>query len=188
MKAWEENISTAGYLVTTHSGRQPPVEHLKSAIGEAYFAVLHGLQSMCADCFIGEEDDPDTPDKAWLEAYRSLKHGVIYSACTNVDMEFFPEYIRSLARNISFLQTARQSIEYHPRTKVDHKVAEFCVELAKNCIRAITDCPKKDRIAFSAWIAFERKGGVADARKRARSNDPDALDPRANSRNRSRKR
>lgn len=63
MKAWEESLSTARYLSSPHDGRRPPREHLKSAIGDAYYAVFHRLQSMCADCFIGEEDDPNTPKK-----------------------------------------------------------------------------------------------------------------------------
>lgn len=187
MKAWEESLSTARYLISTHDGRVPPVEHLKSAIGDAYYTVFHRLQSMCADCFIGDEDDPNTPDKAWLEAYRSLTHGVIYSACVHTDVHVFPQNMQSVADSVVMLSNARRSIDYHPRTNVDLEVAQACLRLAEHCLDMISECPKRDRIAFSAWIAFERKGGVADARSRARSSDPDALDPRSNSRNRSRK-
>ena len=176
MKTWEENLSTAEFLVSTEGGRSPPQEHLKTAIGDSYFAVLHGLQTMCADCFIGDEDDPNTPRKAWLETYRSLKHGVIASACLHPDMQHFPEKVKSLATGVAFLQEARRSIHYHPRTAVDYGRAKLCVTIAKQCLNSITDISEKDRTAFSAWIAFERKGGVADARKRARSDDPDALD------------
>lgn len=76
MKAGEESLSTASYLVSTTGGRRPPREHLKSAIGEAYYTVFHRLQSMCTDCFIGDEDDPNTPNKAWLARHRLLKHGM----------------------------------------------------------------------------------------------------------------
>lgn len=176
MKAWEEKLSTAEFLVSTAGGRRPRLEHLKTAIEDAYYAVFHGLQTMCADCFIGEEYAPSTPDKAWLEAYRSLKHGVIYSACCHPDMKFFPKHIQSVADSIAYLQDARQSIEYHPRTNVDLERAKFCVRLATECLDIINESSKKDRIAFSAWVAFERKGGVADARKRARSKNPDALE------------
>ena len=176
MKAWEEYITTAEFLVTIKCGQSSSQKHLKTAIGDAYFAVLHGLQTMCADCFIGIEDDPDTPKKAWLEAYRSLKHGVIYSACLHPDLKHFPEQVQSVASNVVFLQEARRSIHYHPRTAVDNGRAKFCVSIARQCLNSITEISKKDRTAFSAWIAFERKGGVADARKRARSDDPDALD------------
>ena len=131
---------------------------------------------MSANCCIGEEDAPDTPDKAWLEAYRSLKHGVVRSACTHPDINRFPDRVQSLARSIGFLQNARHSIDYHPRTRVDIGISRFCVPMARKCIKGINELPKKDRIAFSAWIAFERTGGVADARKRAKSSDPDALD------------
>ncbi len=176
MKAWEEKLSTAELLVSTEGGRIPHQEHLKTAIGDAYFAVFHGLQTMCANCFIGEENDPETSDKAWLEAYRSLKHGVIYSACLHPDLVFFPDHIRSLAESIAYLQDARQSIEYHPRTIVDLENTKTCVRLAKQSLKSMREGKKKDRIAFSAWVAFERKGGVADARKRARSKNPDALE------------
>ena len=176
MKVWEEKLSTAEFLTSTEGGRIPNKEHLKTAIGEAYYAVLHSLETMCANCFNGEENAPETPDKAWLEAYRSLKHGVVRSACTHPDIKRFPDRVKSLAKNIDFLQTARHSIDYHPRTYVDLGIAWFCVSVAKECIESINELPKKDRIAFSAWIAFERTGGVADARKRARSSDPDALD------------
>ena len=76
MKAWEEELSAAEFLVSADGGRRPPDECLKSAIGEAYYAVLHGLQTMCADCFIGEEDDLSTPSKSRLEAHRLVKHGM----------------------------------------------------------------------------------------------------------------
>ena len=175
MKAWEEKLSTAEFLTSTDGGRKPNQEHLKSAIGEAYYAVLHGLETMCANCFIGEENAPDTPDKAWLEAYRSLKHGVIRSACTHPDIKRFPDRVKSLASSIGFLQNARHSIDYHPRTQVNLQISRFCVSMARRCIESINELPKKDRIAFSAWIAFERTGGVADARKRAKSSEPDAL-------------
>lgn len=176
MKAWEQKLSTAKFLVSTESGRIPPTEHLKTAVEDAYYAVFHGVQTMCADCFIGEENAPNTPDKAWLEAYRSLRHGVVYSACRHQDMEFFPEHIRSATDNIAYLQNARQAIEYHPRTEVDLEKAIFCVNMAMRCLDIIINSSEKDRIAFSAWVAFERKGGVADARKRARSETPNALD------------
>ena len=163
-------------MVSTESGQVPPIGHLKTAVEDAYYAVFHGIQDMCADCFIGKENDPSTPDKAWLEAYRSLRHGVVYSACRHQDMDFFPEHIRSAADNIAYLQNARQAIEYHPRTDIDLEKAIFCVNIAEQFLDIIFNSSRKDRIAFSAWVAFERKGGVADARKRARSVNPNALD------------
>ena len=46
MKAWEEKLSTAEFLTSTNDGRKPNQEHLKTAIGEAYYAVLHGLEAV----------------------------------------------------------------------------------------------------------------------------------------------
>ena len=98
---------------------------------------------MCANCFIGDENAPDTPDKAWLEAYRSLKHGVVRSASTHPDIKRFPDRVKSLAKNIGFLQTARHSIDYHPRTRVDLGILRFCVSMARKCIEGINELPKR---------------------------------------------
>ena len=53
--------------------------------------------------------------------------------------------------------------------------AKGFVDIAIQCIEIIENARRKDRLAFASWIVFDRKGGVADARARARTKDPTAF-------------
>lgn len=53
--------------------------------------------------------------------------------------------------------------------------AKGFVDIAIQCIEIIENARRKDRLAFAYWIVFDRKGGVADARTRARAKDPTAF-------------
>ena len=57
------------------------------------------------------------------------------------------------------------------------KQVKGLVTLAEECIRTIGNAKGKDRLAFGAWIMFDRTGGVKEARSRARAVDPTALFP-----------
>ncbi len=52
------------------------------------------------------------------------------------------------------------------------------VSIANDCIKKIGSAKRKDRLAFAAWIMFDRSGGVKDARGLARAIDPTALFPK----------
>ena len=59
---------------------------------------------------------------------------------------------------------------------VELEQAKGFIDVASHCIQLIRNARMKDKLAFATWIVFERKGGVADARTRARSKDPTAME------------
>ena len=177
--SYAEDVAVAAHYIGS-----VPSEHLSAqvmlriAIHTSYQAVLHCLQRMCADEFIGDESDEDRPNKAWHEVYRALRHDVIRRSCQDNDIRHFRQEFRALAMGIYSLQQARFSADYDSRTVVDSRQVQGLVRVAEDCIKTITNAKRKDRLAFAAWIMFDRTGGVKDARSRARSVDPTALFPK----------
>ena len=174
----EDMAVAASYISSVQFENLSPQVMLRISIHTSYQALLHCLQQMCADEFIGDETDEDRPNKAWHEVYRALRHDVIRRSCQDNDIKHFRPEFRALARGIYSLQQARFSADYDSRTVVDLKQVKGLVTLANDCIKTIGNAKRKDRRAFAAWIMFDRTGGVKDARSRARSIDPTALFPR----------
>ena len=85
----DDLIKTAELLCSPSLGRKRSQAMLKMGVYASYQALLHCLQNMCADGFIGDESEEDRPDTAWHEVYRSLKHEVLRKACSHQDMRFF---------------------------------------------------------------------------------------------------
>ena len=172
----DDLIESAELLCSSALGRTPSQAMLKLGVYASYQALLHCLQNMCADGFIGDESVEDRPDKAWHEVYRSLQHEVLRRACSHQDMRFFPPEFRYVGKGVLSLQKARYAAGYSLMSFVELGQAEGYIRLAKDCIKIIRNARTKDKLAFATWIVFERKGGVADARTRARSEDPTAME------------
>lgn len=169
-------LETADLLCSSALGRTPSQAMLKMGVYASYQALLHCLQNMCADGFIGDESEEDRPDKAWHEVYRSLQHEVLRKACSHQDLRFFPPEFRYVAAGVISLQKARYAAGYSLMSVVELEQAKGYVDLASHCIEIIRNARMKDKLAFATWIVFDRKGGVADARSRARSKDPTAME------------
>ena len=172
----DDLIETAELLCSPSLGRTPSQAMLKMGVYASYQALLHCLQNMCADGFIGDESEEDRPDKAWHEVYRSLQHEVLRRACSHQDLRFFPPEFQDIASGVLSLQKARYAAGYSLMAIVQSGQAKGYINIAKHCIEIIKNARMKDKLAFAAWIVFERKGGVADARARARSEDPTAME------------
>lgn len=171
----DDLIDVAKSLCIPARGVFPTQAALKTAIHNCYQAVFHGLQNMCANELIGDETDKDCPINAWFEMYRALKHETLLQACSFQELRIFPKEFHVLGLSVRMLQKARHSANYNIRSQVKMSDAVGIIETAERCIGIIKNARKKDRLAFSAWIILDRRGGVADARKRARSEDPTAL-------------
>ena len=175
MSFGDDLIETAELLCSPALGRTPSQAMLKMGVYASYQALLHCLQNMCADSFIGDESEADRPDKAWHEVYRSLQHEVLRKACGHQDLKFFPPEFRSVGSGVLNLRKARYSAGYSVMTVIEVEEAQGFIDLASDCIELIRNAQRKDKLAFAAWIVVERKGGVADARTRARSKTPTAM-------------
>lgn len=130
---------------------------------------------MCADSFIGDDSEEDRPEKAWHEVYRALQHETLRRACAHPDLRLFPPEFHNIGDGVLNLQKARYSADYSLASVVDIEEAKGFIDIASNCINSVKNARKKDKLAFASWIVFERKGGVADARTRARSKNPTAM-------------
>lgn len=108
----EDMAAAARYISSVPSEHLSAQVMLRIAIHTSYQAVLHCLQRMCADEFIGDESDEDRPNKAWHEVYRALRHDVIRRSCQDNDIRHFRPEFRALARGIYSLQQARFSADY----------------------------------------------------------------------------
>lgn len=171
----DDLIDVAKGLCIPAYGANPTQAALKTAIHNCYQAVFHSLQNMCANELIGDETDKDCPINAWFEMYRALKHETLLQACSFQELRIFPKEFHLLGVSVRFLQKARHSADYNIRSQVTQSDARGTIEMAETCIEILRNARKKDRLAFSAWIILDRRGGVADARKRARSGNPTAL-------------
>lgn len=176
--SYAEDLSEAAkFIASVRTEHLSSQAMLRLAIHASYQALLHCLQRMCADEFVGNELDEDVPTKAWHEVYRALRHDVIRRSCQDRDIEHFPKEFRELAQGIYSLQQARFSADYDSRVLVNVVQVDGLVTLARDCIKIIGDANRKNRVAFATWIMFDKTGGVKDARNRARSKDPTALVP-----------
>ena len=58
---------------------------------------------------------------------------------------------------------------------VELEQAKGYISSARHCIAIIRNARRKDKLAFVAWIVFDRQSEVADAGARARYEDPTAM-------------
>ncbi len=77
----EDMTVAADFFSSVQSEHLSAQVMLRITIHASYQALLHCLQRMCADEFIGDDSDEERPNKAWHEAYRALRHDVIRRSC-----------------------------------------------------------------------------------------------------------
>jgi hypothetical protein len=76
-----ELIAQANRLAKA-TGRKPLQVDLKRAVSAAYYAMFHAMAKECADTIAGT--GRHRSDKAWVQVYRALEHGVAKNACKQV--------------------------------------------------------------------------------------------------------
>lgn len=109
----------ADFIATVQEDHISTQAMLRIAVHTSYQALLHCLQQMCADEFIGGEKDKDRPNKTWHEVYRALRHDVIRRSCQHSDLNYFPPEFRELAKSVYSLRQTRFSTDYDSRTVVN---------------------------------------------------------------------
>ena len=165
-----ETLEVAARLCLGFDDAAPTQAALKSAVGDAYYALFSALATSCADSFARKEGEPDRSDHAWVEVYRFLNHGTAADAFIKIRNVPFPDDIKYFGWVFLQLQEARQSAAYNPLVEVDAMNVLVLVEWVHDSIIKLRAATEKDRIALAAWVLFPSSSkGVADARKRARS-------------------
>jgi len=161
-------LETARGLIP-NKRRKPTQANLRRAISTSYYAVFHALAKVCADSLVGATKSK-RPNKAWVEVYRGLTHGLCKEACTNASGIAFPPAIHDFADAFVQLQDARHMADYDPMVRPTKEQAQFYAELADQSIKALRSAPSNDRKAFAAWVLITSRG-AKEARKRVKGGD-----------------
>lgn len=157
-------IGTARKLVPQSGGR-PTQADLRRGISTAYYAVFHALAKCAADNLVGATKK-SRPNKAWVEVYRGLGHGTCKQACRKANQINFPDDIHTFADEFVQLHAAREDADYDPYVRPKLDTARLHIDVAEKCINLLNSAPKKDKIAFVAWVLITSRG-ADQARKRS---------------------
>ncbi|MCY4184321.1 MAG: hypothetical protein OXD45_03260 [Rhodobacteraceae bacterium] len=162
-------IAIARELVNRDHPRQA---YLNRAMSTAYYAMFHALCRNCADTLVGPEGTPDRSSHAWNQAYRAVEHGYAKNQCKRKPvMDRFPETIRNFAVYFVTLQELRHEADYDPAISFQPDEVLNAIVDAEVMIDKLNNSTKRDRQAFSVWIAMNRR----HKNEEFESNKPDWL-------------
>ncbi len=104
-------MDLAESLIEGVGDREPDHAEMARGAGTAYYAMFHAAARVISDVLIG--DDPASrPNRAWVEFYRGLDHGVANTACDRAKKFPFPPEIQKFAEDFVTLQVARHALDY----------------------------------------------------------------------------
>lgn len=155
-------LDSARALCPSNTGKKPKQADLRRAVSAAYYAAFHELARTCADALVGKTKSK-RPNKAWVEVYRGLDHGVAKDACHRAVNISFPVGILDFADAFKQLQAARHGADYDPMIRVSKVEVLGFISLAEDCINALKSAGDNDKVAFAAWVLITSKGAT-DAR------------------------
>jgi uncharacterized protein (UPF0332 family) len=164
----ESFLKTAERLVPK-SAKRPTQANLRRSISTSYYAIFHALAKLCADALVGKTKS-SRPNKAWVEVYRGLSHGSCKKACNGAGNVDFPQELKDFSDAFVQLQEARHDADYNPMVRPRKENAIFCLELAKQSIRALKAVSSTDRTAFATWVLITSQG-AQQAKERVRAGD-----------------
>ena len=159
------HLAVAKRLATT---KRPSQSEIRRSISSAYYAVFHALARTCANSLVGKTPS-QRPNKAWVEVYRGLNHGVCRKACEQAHTVAFPVCIQEFADAFHQLQEYRHKADYDPDikfSKVDAETWQGIAQLSMNSLRSANNVDKK---AFAAWVLISSQG-AKNARKANNAN------------------
>lgn len=166
-------IESAKTLCQAGAGKKPKQANLRRAVSAAYYAVFHALAKTCADALVGASK-ARRPNKAWVEVYRGIDHGVVKNACISASKIAFPQKILDFSDAFRQLQDARHSADYDPMVRISRTQALAFIVLAEDSIVAIKSVATNDKVAFATWVLITSKG-ANDARARVRAGNVRAI-------------
>lgn len=164
-----DNKLAQGFLGTAKQlarvkGKRPAQANLRRAISSSYYAVFHSLAKMAADSLVGATKSR-RPNKAWVEVYRGLDHGICRQACDRAKTVKFPTALQHFSDAFLQLQEARHSSDYDPMIRLTKEEAQFFIRLAEKSIETLRDVNATDRKAFATWILITSKGANESRRR-----------------------
>lgn len=159
-KLADGHLSVAKRLATT---KRPTQSEIRRSISSAYYAVFHALARTCANSLVGKTPS-QRPNKAWVEVYRGLNHGVCKRACKEASTVGFPDCIQEFADNFHQLQEHRHKADYDPNIRFSKADAETWYEIARLSVSSLRSAGNVDKKAFSTWVLISSQGAKS-ARK-----------------------
>lgn len=93
--------------------------------------------------------------RAWVQAYRCLKHGHAKNQCGRGQLSEFPNDIQDFANMFMQMQEKRHRADYDP-TGVYYKSAVTAdIDAAEEAMKAFRAVPNRHRKAFAILVALE---------------------------------
>lgn len=154
------HLAVARRLATT---KRPTQSEIRRSISSAYYAVFHALARTCANSLVGKTPS-HRPNKAWVEVYRGLNHGVCSRACKDANKVEFPDCIQEFADAFHQLQEHRHKADYDPDMRFSKADAETWYEIALLSVVSLRSANNVDKKAFSTWVLISSQG-AKNARK-----------------------
>jgi len=148
------HLAVAKRLATT---TRPSQSEIRRAISSAYYAVFHALARTCANSLVGRTPS-QRPNKAWVEVYRGLNHGVCKKACEQATSVNFPTCIQEFADAFQQLQEHRHKADYDPNIRFSKAEAETWYEIARLSVDSLRSASNVDKKAFSTWVLISSQG------------------------------
>jgi len=163
-KLADGHLAVAKRLATT---KRPTQSELRRSISSSYYAVFHALARTCANSLVGKTPSR-RPEKAWIEVYRGLNHGVCEKSCEQASRVNFPDCIKEFADAFRQLQALRHKADYDPAIRFGKVDAETWYEIARLSVESLRSASSYDKRAFAAWVLISSQG--AKHARRANSN------------------
>ncbi|PUB14250.1 hypothetical protein DFP92_106124 [Yoonia sediminilitoris] len=164
-KLADGHLAVAKRLATT---KRPTQSEIRRSISSAYYAVFHALARTCANSLVGRTPS-QRPNKAWVEVYRGLNHGICKKACEQANTVEFPACIHEFADAFQQLQEYRHKADYDPNLRFSKADAETWYEIARLSVTSLRTANNVDKKAFSAWVLISSQG-ARNARKANNAN------------------
>jgi uncharacterized protein (UPF0332 family) len=148
-------IASAELLIAASKGK-PSQVNLRRATSAAYYAMFHCLARDGADLLVGGAGAAKSKH-AWKQVYRAIDHGPAKNACMDKVVQQFPKPIEDFANVFVTMQTKRHSADYDPTSQFTKSEVMQDIATVKRAIEAFKAEPKKDRLAFCAFVIFRRR-------------------------------
>lgn len=125
--------------------------NLRRACSTTYYALFHTLCRCCADTMVSDK----STKRAWVQAYRFLKHGHVKNQCAHKRIADFPDEIQDFADMFVQMQEKRHRADYDPTGIYYKSAVKADIDAAKTAIDAFTKSTRKDKRAFVIFVALD---------------------------------
>ena len=153
-KLADGHLAVAKRLAAT---KRPTQSEIRRSISSSYYAMFHALARTCANALVGKTPSR-RPNKAWVEVYRGLSHGICQRACKRASQVDFPGSVKNFADAFQQLQEQRHRADYDPNTRFTKFDGETWCELARLSIASLRSASDVDKRAFATWVLISSRG------------------------------